>query len=616
MSRYQELYKSKDKMYSEGSPIIVEAMAIQKDTVENRVLAQIKFTNIDEKCIIACKIDVESYEVNGSFINTAEHSYLDLEVEEGDSFGTKEPIYLPDMARKIRPKIREVVYSGGEIFNVFPDAEIVPQQKSIYSFFDSIEFEQEYRVQTTQNAKYVPLLWKDLFICTCGRINRINNECYFCGCNYKELTNYLDPLILKQIIDEKEKEREEQEEARIRRELTEKVEAERKAAELAEELRQKKEKFKSKAKKLITICLILSVIIGVVAYIIFEWIIPYAKYNKEYNSAVCLMSDGEYDQAHNAFLKISGYRDADKQAIEAIYQKGMDLYNDEKYILAIDVWSNVKEYSNASEMIQKANANLYEDTYQEAIGFAKKNEYKKAIATIESCLDYKDSNELLKEYNFCLGKELHDRGEYSDSIKYLKKVVNHPGAKELIDDDYYMSGCALLESKIYTTAILQFNNNENYKDSKEKLLECKYQYVLINKKISLSNTTYDYLKELMEENYKDSAAIFAELTKLKAEVFAINNSETSIVNLGSMSKNDKIYFHFRITNGEPNKRYSLKIKTKLSGCSPTTSSVNARIGEDWSSSTWYAAGAIAGTATITIYDTYDNELCHGSVKLK
>lgn len=63
--RFSVLQKSQDNMYREGSPIIVSATALLKDTVTDNIITQIKFLNISESTIKAVKVSIKAFDVTG-----------------------------------------------------------------------------------------------------------------------------------------------------------------------------------------------------------------------------------------------------------------------------------------------------------------------------------------------------------------------------------------------------------------------------------------------------------------------------------------------------------------------------------------------------------------------
>lgn len=110
--RFQRLYALKPNLYSKGCPIIIEAGALQKDTESGTVLAQIKMRNIGEKTVASCKVSLKTYENNGDEVEgVSNFSYLDLNADSGDEFGTKVPIILPNKTtRSFTVDIDEVVF--------------------------------------------------------------------------------------------------------------------------------------------------------------------------------------------------------------------------------------------------------------------------------------------------------------------------------------------------------------------------------------------------------------------------------------------------------------------------------------------------------------------------
>lgn len=111
--RFQELYKLPGGLYCDGCPVIIAAGAIQKDNSTGRVLAQLKLRNLGVKKVISCKVSLWCHETSGRELEgITDHSYLDFVAEQGDDFGSKTPIYLPDSStRKFTPVITEIVFS-------------------------------------------------------------------------------------------------------------------------------------------------------------------------------------------------------------------------------------------------------------------------------------------------------------------------------------------------------------------------------------------------------------------------------------------------------------------------------------------------------------------------
>ena len=107
-----------------------------------------------------------------------------------------------------------------------------------------------------------------------------------------------------------------------------------------------------------------------------------------------------------------------------------------------------------------------------------------------------------------------------------------------------------LNSGNYLSAYYYFNNS-NYKDSQQLKLKAQYGYI----KDNFNNTdmdTYEFLKELKSEDYKDSVELFEELYSWKAKIIANHDENDTSTHQNMLSPYKTIYFHFVISGGEPN----------------------------------------------------------------
>ena len=113
--RYTRLYTLQENLYQEGSPILISAGVLLKDTSTGKLLVQLKFRNISDCVINAVKVKINSFDPAGTVLNGVESfSYLDLSVGKDGDFGQKKPIPLPDVtARSFSVEILSVMHSGG-----------------------------------------------------------------------------------------------------------------------------------------------------------------------------------------------------------------------------------------------------------------------------------------------------------------------------------------------------------------------------------------------------------------------------------------------------------------------------------------------------------------------
>ena len=149
----------------------------------------------------------------------------------------------------------------------------------------------------------------------------------------------------------------------------------------------------------------------------------------------------------------------------------------------------------------------------------------------------------------------------------------------------YQEACDALKRGSYSYAISCFEDLGDYKDSKTKISESKYRYV--NDNLDNSDyTTYEYLKDLKYESYKDSSEIFEDLYSWRVTIEAINSSEDdSTTNKESISKHKPVFCHFILEGGEPGE--SVRLQAKASR--PNGSDSEYTFDEEWSDgqSGWY-----------------------------
>ena len=222
--RYVELYKLGNKLYKDGSPVIIEAGALQKDTSNDKVLAQVKIKNVSRKTIVASKVEIKAYEISGKEIDgVIEFAYMDLAISTGGNFGAKTAIYLPNnTTRKFEPVVKEVVFKDGSIWTANESAwQPMPDYKSLENGLGDNELAKQFRLIQGENCKFYPFKWCGLVYCTCGSIYLDSDgECFFCKNHYASLLEKLDKNYLTDQLNKRLKaEAEQEEELREKKEI-------------------------------------------------------------------------------------------------------------------------------------------------------------------------------------------------------------------------------------------------------------------------------------------------------------------------------------------------------------------------------------------------------------
>lgn len=188
--------------------------------------------------------------------------------------------------------------------------------------------------------------------------------------NYDHLSQEEKDAILKENMLRAEQIRAEEEKAEEARRLEQQKAQEdaRLAAEKAEEERliaQKKaeeeraEKKKKNKKKLkiaaIVIACLLVIVAAVVSFILFA--MPAINYNR----AVTMKNDGDYNGAGSVFEKLGDYKDTEKLLNECEYEIGLAEYGEGNYEAALEAFSKAGGISDADAYITKCTVISYSD---------------------------------------------------------------------------------------------------------------------------------------------------------------------------------------------------------------------------------------------------------------
>ncbi len=294
--RYQRLFTLPEQLYAEASPLLIEAGALLKDSKTGRMLAQIKFKSISPNTIKAVKISVGAFDVSGVKLRGIdEYQYLDLSVSRDSEFGQKNAVVLPEsITRSFSCECTGVVFTDGTIWES-NGAEWKPLASAQTLKEKLGALCEQYLRDTVNHADFVVTDDRDLWICTCGAINKNDEEdCHLCHANKKILTAALDVKKL------------EANEAALK-----KAEAEKKAEIERQELEKEKRDKKIAIITTPIICAIIAFIIVLNAVII-----PDIKYN----NAIALMNAGNNVEAYEALVALDGFKDSTDKA-NSIYDK-------------------------------------------------------------------------------------------------------------------------------------------------------------------------------------------------------------------------------------------------------------------------------------------------------
>ena len=314
MARYEKVFTLTPMLYTEDSPVIIEAGALQKDNVNGNIIAQLKFKSISEKVIKALTVKIVALDVSGNPIGEEiEHQYLDLTVQRNENFGSKEAIILSDnTTRAFSVFVTKIVFDDNTNI-VLENSEWseLSQQNSID--LDTTEIDYFYKKFSVKNPKQT-FRYKDLWLCSCGTINHDSEE-KCCCCNnacdemlnidYEELKceahykNACDLLSQKSISSVNSAINEFKQISEYKDVETKLVEAE----NVLNGLKKKRKNIIISIVLIVCVCISFCVILN----------IPSVKYH----FAVKMMTNGEYKEAIDKFESLDDYKDSENKVNEA-----------------------------------------------------------------------------------------------------------------------------------------------------------------------------------------------------------------------------------------------------------------------------------------------------------
>ena len=188
--KYSRIFSLGENLYSEGSPIVIEAGALLKDNESAWIIAQLKLKSIADLQIKTVKVEIKCLDSVGRPIGTLPFEYLDLAVSRGQSFGTQKPIRISDSAtRSFEARVVEVGFADNSVWSDTQGVwKSLPKQNDISSRLSSEYAIEGYKSFFGFGAIYEALLANDLWLCSCGEINHSGEEkCHRCNAALKEM---------------------------------------------------------------------------------------------------------------------------------------------------------------------------------------------------------------------------------------------------------------------------------------------------------------------------------------------------------------------------------------------------------------------------------------------
>ena len=200
MKRYYKLEPPLPKnLYCPGCPVIIAAGALLKDIEKESILAQLKFKNIGDKIIKSIKVTFKTFDIKSNIINECfEYQYSDLALGFNSEYLDKKGVdFNNPTIRNFEVYISKIVFNNGSIWEekakVF---ESLPTPKDLVNKLGE-ELALQYKRDVGEHSKYEPFVYDDIWCCTCGEYNRIDeSNCHSCNTEKTKQFLNLDHSVL------------------------------------------------------------------------------------------------------------------------------------------------------------------------------------------------------------------------------------------------------------------------------------------------------------------------------------------------------------------------------------------------------------------------------------
>lgn len=213
--RYLKLFSLEENLYIPGSPVLIAAGALLKDTQTGRILGQLKLQSISDQSIKAATVALVPLDTVGNPLGEpVSYQYLDLKVTRDAYWGNQDPIRFSDPStRAYTASVKEVIFSDNSIWTATNSAwKALPAKTTLETQLDDFELATQYRMHFGLDCQYAYQTVEDLWYCPCGAVNHQGESvCHACQKDSNELAGVDWDLLRKEAAERVAKKRAEEE---------------------------------------------------------------------------------------------------------------------------------------------------------------------------------------------------------------------------------------------------------------------------------------------------------------------------------------------------------------------------------------------------------------------
>ena len=212
--RYLKLFSLEENLYIPGSPVLIAAGALLKDTQTGRILGQLKLQSISDQSIKAATVALVPLDTVGNPLGEpVSYQYLDLKVTRDAYWGNQDPIRFSDPStRAYTASVKEVIFSDNSIWTAPNSAwKALPAKTTLETQLDDFELATQYRMHFGLDCQYAYQTVEDLWYCPCGAVNHQGESvCHACQKDSNELAGVDWDLLRKEAAERVAKKRAEE----------------------------------------------------------------------------------------------------------------------------------------------------------------------------------------------------------------------------------------------------------------------------------------------------------------------------------------------------------------------------------------------------------------------
>lgn len=306
-----------------------------------------------------------------------------------------------------------------------------------------------------KDAVGYPQTQDQVWLCVCGRANALESErCCRCERRRDAVFASFSRENVKHVIDAHEKK------------LSETARKAREDNNILQENQEKQRIAKQrKHKRAVRLAITLG-IVAALAVASVVWGLPALRYH----TAAELLTDGQYDQAADAFRSMDDYRDAKTQVQECDYQKAlslMDVGDEASVAEAEHIFFALDDYRDSETLSKQASYELAGISLEEG-------NYEAAASRYQSLGSYQDSADKLKQTTYRQAEALYDAAGYQVARVLFQGLGGYQDAAARAQACAYELAKADLASGGYQTALDELLALGDYEDAPTLVKQAYY----------------------------------------------------------------------------------------------------------------------------------------------